>query len=53
MTRLWAELIDNGLLSDPEATANVHGILNIVQCSLVLVGNTDFSTVEVQNLASD
>ena len=41
MTCLWAELIDNDLLSNPEATVNVHDVLNIVQRSLVLLGNAN------------
>ena len=41
MTCLWAEMIDNGLLGDPEATINVHDVLNIIQRSLVLLGNAN------------
>ena len=41
MTCLWAELIDNDLLSNPEATVNVHDVLNIIQRSLVLLGNAN------------
>ena len=41
MTCLWAELIDSGLLSDLEATVNVHDVLNIIQRSLVLLGNAN------------
>jgi len=41
MTCLWVELIDNDLLSSSEATVNVHNVLNIVQCSLVLLGNAN------------
>ena len=41
MACMWAELIDNNLLSDPNATMNVHDVLNIIQCTIVLLGNTN------------
>ena len=41
MTCLWAELINNSLLSNPNGTVNVYDVLNIIQCSLVLLGNTN------------
>ena len=33
---MWAELIYNNLLSDSNATVNVHDVLNIIQCIIVL-----------------
>ena len=41
MACLWAELIDNDLLSDPDASVNVHDVLNIFQRSLVLMDNAN------------
>ena len=37
----WAELIDNNLLSDADATVNVHDVLNIIQRTIVLLGNAN------------
>ena len=39
MACMWAELIDNNLLSDADATVNVHDVLNIIQRTIVLLGN--------------
>ena len=36
---MWAELIDNDLLSNPNASVNVHDVLNIIQHTIVLLGN--------------
>ena len=33
---MWAELIDNNLLSDSNTTVNVHDVLNIIQRIIVL-----------------
>ena len=41
MACMWAELIDNDLLSSPDATVNVHDVLNVVQRTLVLLGNAN------------
>ena len=41
MACMWAELIDNNLLSDPNASVNVHDILNIIQRAIVLLGTTN------------
>ena len=41
MTCLWEEMIDIGLLGNLEAAINVHDVLNIIQCSLVLLGNAN------------
>ena len=41
MTCLWSELIENDLLEDPNATVNVHDVLDIIQRSLVLLGNAN------------
>ena len=41
MACMWAELIDSNLLSDPNATVNVHDVLNVVQRTLVLLGNAN------------
>ena len=38
MACMWAKLIDNNLLSDPNATVNVHIVLNNIQCTIVLLG---------------
>ena len=40
MVCMWPELIDNNLLSDPNASVNVHNILNIIQRTIVLLDNT-------------
>ena len=41
MACMWAELIDNNLLSDADATVNVHDALNIIQYTIVLLGNAN------------
>ena len=41
MTCIWAELFDNNLLSDPNAIVNVYNVLNIIQRTIVLLGNTN------------
>ena len=41
MACMWAELIDNNLLSDADATVNVHDVLNIIQRTIVLLGNAN------------
>ena len=38
---MWAELIDNNLLSDPDAKVNVYEVLNIVQHIMVLLENAN------------
>ena len=38
---MWAELIDNGLLSNPDAMVNVHDVLNVAQRMMVLLGNVN------------
>ena len=38
MACMWAELIDNSLHSDPNASVNVHNIRNIIQHTIVLLG---------------
>ena len=38
---LWAELIDNDLLKSEDAVINVHDVLNVLQCTLVLLGNAN------------
>ena len=40
MACMWAELIDNNLLSDSNASMNVQAVLNIIQRTIVLLGNT-------------
>ena len=41
MACTWAELIDNNLLSDSNASMNVQNVLNIIQRTIVLLGNTN------------
>ena len=41
MACIWAELIDNNQLSDADATVNVHDVLNIIQRTMVLLGNAN------------
>ena len=41
LTNLWADLIEQGLANDPEATIHVSDVLEIVQRSLVLLGNAN------------
>ena len=41
MVCMWAELIDNDLLSSLDATVNVYNILNVVQHMLLLLGNAN------------
>jgi len=38
---LWLELLDNDLLKDEHSMINVHDVLNIVQRTLVLLGNAN------------
>jgi len=38
---LWSELIENGLLEDPDASINVLDVLDIMQRSIVLLGNAN------------
>ena len=37
---LWSNLLDNNLLADKSVVINVHDVLNIIQQTLVLMGNT-------------
>lgn len=41
LTNLWADLIEQGLVNDPEAAIHVSDVLEIVQRSLVLLGNAN------------
>ena len=41
MTCMWSDLIEQNLLEDPDATISVHDMLEIIQRSLVLLGNTN------------
>ena len=38
---LWSELLDNNLLDEEEATINVHDVLEVVQRTLMLLGNAN------------
>ena len=38
---MWAELIDNGLLSNPDAMVNVYDVLSVAQRTMVLLGNVN------------
>ena len=40
-TCLWSDLLDNNLLADKSAVINVHDVLNIIQWTLVLMGNAN------------
>ena len=41
MTCMWSDLIEQKLLDDPDATISVRDVLDIIQRSLVLMGNTN------------
>jgi hypothetical protein len=41
LTNLWAELIKQGMADDPEALILVPEVLDIIQRSIVLIGNTN------------
>ena len=41
MSCLWSDLIKQNLLEDPNATISVHDVLEVVQLSLVLLGNAN------------
>ena len=41
LTNLWAELTEQGMADDPEALIPVPEVLDIIQRSLVLIGNTN------------
>ena len=41
MTCMWSDLIEQNLLDDPDATISVHDVLEIIQRSLVLLGNAN------------
>ena len=41
LTCLWAALLDNNLLEDPDCLINVHNVLNVIQRTLVLLGNAN------------
>ena len=45
---MWAELIDN-LLSDPDAKVNVYDVLNIIQRTMILLGNTNEMMSELRH----
>ena len=41
---MWTELIElinNNLLSDADVSVNIHDVLNIIQCTIVLLGNAN------------
>ena len=41
LTCLWSELIDNELLKSEDAVINVQDVMNVLQRTLVLLGNTN------------
>ena len=41
LTCLWSDLLDNNLLADESATINAHDVLNVIQRTLVLMGNAN------------
>ena len=41
LTCLWSDLLDNSLLADESVVINVHDVLNIIQRTLVLMGNAN------------
>lgn len=49
---LWSELIENGMLEDPNASVNVLDVLDIMQRTIVLLGNANelLSQVRRSNL---
>ena len=42
LTCLWADIIDSELHTNEEGVVNVHDVLDIVQRTLVLLGNANF-----------
>ena len=48
---LWSELLDNDLLKSKDAVINVHHVLNVLQRTLVLLGNAN-ELVSMQHLES-
>ena len=48
MACMWAELIDNNLLSDLDAKVNMYNGLNIIQRTMVLLGNANEMISEVR-----
>ena len=41
LTCLWSDLLDNNLLADKSEVINVHDVLNVIQWTLVLMGNAN------------
>ena len=41
MTCMWSDLIEQNLLENPDATISVQDVLEIIQRSLVLMGNAN------------
>ena len=41
MACLWSELLDSGHLDDQNGMKNVHNVLDIIQHSLILLGNAN------------
>jgi len=39
VTCLWSDLLDNNCLNGKGEMINTHNVLNVVQCTLVLLGN--------------
>ena len=50
MTCMWSDLIKQNLQEDPDATINVHDVLEIIQRSLVLLGNANKVLSQMTNL---
>ena len=49
LTNLWAELMEQGMADDPEALVPVPEVLDIIQRSLVLIGNTNNLVAETRS----
>ena len=41
LTCLWSDLLDNNLLADEAAVISTQDVLNVVQRTLVLMGNAN------------
>ena len=50
MTCRWSDLIKQNLLEEPDATISVHDVLEIIQRSLVLLGNANKVLSQMTNL---
>ena len=48
MTCMWSDLIKQDLLEDPDGTISIHDVLEIIQRSLVLLGNANVMLLQMR-----